>query len=174
MFPLPYQCMSSGPPQAGSQSYRYRLGQSWCGGMHGNSHHCWLRSCSQSPFLSLEKCALVRILQCLLRLVHAGQCLHFLSPLRVPFCARGPVEANKLQQGKDENSSAQGPPPGREAQITKINGRIPGNAPCGLCGPDLWGRLWTGPEMKQTADKAASIPVKLQDVLPTKSWLSLL
>lgn len=99
--------------------------------------------------------------------------LHFSSPSCVPFCAHSPAEANELQQGKDENSSAQRPPLGREAQITKINGQIPGNAPCGLCGLDLWGRLWTGPEMKQTADKAAPIPVKLQDVLPTQSWLSL-
>lgn len=99
--------------------------------------------------------------------------LHFSSPSCVPFCAHSPAEANELQQGKDENSSAQRPPLGREAQITKINGQIPGNAPCGLCGLDLWGRLWTGPETKQTADKAAPIPVKLQDVLPTQSWLSL-
>lgn len=54
-FPLPYQCTSSGPPGADSRGCSCRRGRSWCGGTCGSSRRCWLRSCSQSPSLSLEK-----------------------------------------------------------------------------------------------------------------------
>lgn len=166
LFPAPYQCTTSGPLPAESRSYRCRLGQSWCGGTRGNSPHCWLHSCSQSPSLSLEKAAWLRILWDTSAHTTGLSLPPVLSPHQL--LALHPCWKRGSAVGKDGNSSAQRPLLGWEVGYKK--------KPLDLTQPlrdrvveQALDNLWD----EQAADETAPIPAKQQCVLPTKSWLSL-
>lgn len=148
LFSVPYQCTTSGPLPAESQSYRCRLGQSWCGGTRGNSPHCWSHSCSQSPSLSLEKGSLVRILW-------GHICTHCWAPASSWHCI--PAGEGDLQWERMEIAEHRGHCWAGKWGI-KRNLWIPRS----LLGTGSWSRLWTISGMNR-------LWMKLLPLLPSSS-----
>lgn len=154
-FPVPYQCTTSDPLPAESQSYRCRLGQSWCGGTRGSSPRCWLHSCSQSPSLSLEKAAWLGSCGTHLHTPLAPACPQCRAPASSWHCL--PAEEGDLQEERMEIAQHRGHCWAGKWGI-KRNLWISRS----LLGMESWSRLWTISGMNR-------LRMKLLPLLPSSS-----